>query len=401
MSADYYPLSDGRGGWRTLADLADVRRVAGMDKDRLDEAFAFARGSARNGGLLVVRHGWLAYERYYGKGHREATTNLASCGKSFTSIAIGMLMAERPDLFPEGLEQRIFTPDYFPPEAFPLSDPGKAEIKLGQLLAFTAGIRGSYGGEPASFVHGQPVVIDPPGPDGWQAMLDEVALGLSDYARPDGRRLSARTLWCRPGEGYSYATSGIHLASLMLRHITGLELQEYLRPRLAQPLGWGAWNYGYKQGRLQHTPGGGGIVLRPTDALRFGYLLLHDGCWDGRQLVPADYVRHCRQRSPYNPHFPYSLQFDVNTAGDYPQLPRDAFWKNGFGIHAFYVVPSLDLVVFKLGGTDGQYEPEDTGMPVHPQALAARQPTDGWQLTVDEDAAIQDTLERVANAILD
>jgi len=42
----------------------------------------------------VVRRGWLVYERYFGKGHREAIPNLASCGKSVTSIALGILLAD-------------------------------------------------------------------------------------------------------------------------------------------------------------------------------------------------------------------------------------------------------------------------------------------------------------------
>ncbi|MHB1293529.1 MAG: serine hydrolase domain-containing protein [Anaerolineae bacterium] len=399
MTLPYYPPPDTQGGWRTLSDPADILHLTGIATAGLDDALAFAAKSSKNGGLLVVRHGWLVYERYFGRGHREATANLASCAKSFTSIAFGMLMAERPDLFPDGLEQRVFTPTYLPPEAFPLSDPAKAEIKLGNLLTFTGGIRGSYGGEPASYVHGRLLEIDPPGPDGWQAMVDEIALGKRDYARKDGRVLSARTLWCRPGEGYSYASSAIHLVSVMLRHITGLELQEYLRIHLAEPLGWGRWGYGYRQAGLAHTPGGGGIVVRPTDVLRFGYLLLHEGRWGDRQVVPAEYVRMCNRRSPYNPHFPYSLQFDVNTWGDYPALPRDAFWKNGAGIHAFYVVPSLDLVVWKLGGWDRQYEPEDTGLPILPEVAAAADPREGWHEEVAEDPAILGTLERVVQAI--
>src|SRR4029450_13447774 len=117
-------------------------------------------------------------------------------------------------------------------------DPRKGQIKLGQLLAMTAGIRGN---NPAH-VRGLPTMLDPAGPDGSSAMIDAVALGIED--RPAGdRTLSAKTLWCDPGEGYSYATSSIHIASIMLRHVTGQELQAYVDSRLAQPLGWERWGY--------------------------------------------------------------------------------------------------------------------------------------------------------------
>jgi CubicO group peptidase (beta-lactamase class C family) len=310
---EYFPPPDATGGWRTLADREQIRSVTGIDADKLDEAFASIQGSTKNGGLLVVRRGWLVYERYFGLGHREATPNLASCGKSFTSIAVGILIHERPDLFPDGLDQQIFTPKYFPPEAFPQTDPRKQEIKLGQLLAFSAGIRGNN----PSYVEGKETTISPAGPDGSSAMIDAVALGLKDAPESRGGRISAATLWCDPGEGYSYATSSIHLASIMLRHVTGAEMQEYVEKHVAVPLGWGRWGFGYKNAKaVTHTPGGGGIALRATDMLRFGYLLLRDGRWNDKQIVPADYVRHASRQSPYNRHFPYSLQFNVNTNGD-------------------------------------------------------------------------------------
>ncbi len=142
-AGDYFPPPDSEGGWRTLTDARDIRRIAGMNRDRLDEAFQYIQGSTKNGGLLVLRKGWLVYEKYFGLGHRDATPNLASCGKSFTSASMGILLGQRPELFPDGLDQNVYTPDYLPPEAFPLTDPRKADIRLGHLLAMTAGIRGN------------------------------------------------------------------------------------------------------------------------------------------------------------------------------------------------------------------------------------------------------------------
>ncbi|MGH7958888.1 MAG: serine hydrolase domain-containing protein [Opitutaceae bacterium] len=395
---DYFPRPDDKGGWRTVTNPDEIRRVGGIEPDKLDVTFDFIRGSTRNGGLLVLRDGWLAYERYFGLGHREATPNLASCGKSFTSIAAGMLMAERPELFSDGLDQKIFTPTYFPAEAFPLSDPRKKEVKLGQLLAFSAGIRGNA----PAYVHGKPVTLDPIGPDGWQAMVDSIALGRQDGTDPSGKPFSTATLWCDPGEGYSYASASIHLASIMLRHVTGMELQEHIRQHLAAPLGWGRWGFGYKHAtQVTHTPGAGGIALRATDMLRFGYLLLREGRWGDRQLVPADYVRRSANKSPYNPHYPYSLQFDVNTDGHVPDVPRDAFWKSGSGGHVLYIIPSLDLVIWKLGGRDSQYSPRDNGLPTHPEAARATQPRESWKEAVDAETARRRTLQMVVGAVVD
>jgi hypothetical protein len=61
---EYFPKPDSAGGWRTLKDASAIRKTAGMDLKKLDQAFEYASRSSQHGGLLVVRHGWLVYERY-------------------------------------------------------------------------------------------------------------------------------------------------------------------------------------------------------------------------------------------------------------------------------------------------------------------------------------------------
>ena len=389
----YFPPSDSLGGWRSLTDAKKIMRKTGIDKAKLDEAFDYVRTTTRNGGLLVVRHGWLVYENYFGKGQRDAAPNLASCGKSFTSISVGILMSERPELFPEGLDQKIFTPEYLPEMAFPLADPRMADIKLGQLLAFSAGIRGNN----PVYVKGKASTIDPVGPDGWYSVVDSNALGKTD-GDMNGTPFTTKTLWCEPGGGYSYATASIHIASIILRHITGIELEEYIESHLAKPMGWGMWGYGYRyQPLVNHTPGGGGIALRGTDMLRFCYMLLHKGKWGNDQIVPEGYIQKATNASPYNPHFPYSLQFNVNTNGEESTLPKDAFWKGGSGGHCLYVVPSLDLVVWKLGGRDGQYGTNDTALPEPEPKEGIYGPTEKITATGNMN---ERTLELVINSIV-
>jgi CubicO group peptidase (beta-lactamase class C family) len=389
----YFPPSDSLGGWRYMTDADQILLKTGIEVKKLDEAFDYVRTTTRNGGLLVARHGWLVYENYFGKGQRDAAPNLASCGKSFTSVSVGILMSEHPELFPDGLNQKVFTPEYLPEMAFPLADPRMAEIKLGQLLSFSAGIRGNN----PVYIKGKPLTIDPVGPDGWYAMVDSIALGKSEGIAGT-IPYSAKTLWCEPGGGYSYATASIHIASIMLRHLTGMELKDYIRLNLAEPLGWGRWGFGYSyQSRITHTPGGGGIALRSTDMLRFCYLLLQKGNWKGTQLIPVEYIRKATSASPYNPHYPYSLQFNVNTNGEEKTVPRDAFWKGGSGGHCLYVVPSLDLVVWKLGGRDGQYSSNDTNLPEPDPAEGLYGPTEN--ITATGDINIR-TLEMVLDAIV-
>src|SRR6185436_5672658 len=72
QAADYFPPPDSEGGWRTLKDAAQIRESAGMDLRRLEQAFDFTQRCTQNGGLLIVRHGYLVFEKYFGRAHRNA-----------------------------------------------------------------------------------------------------------------------------------------------------------------------------------------------------------------------------------------------------------------------------------------------------------------------------------------
>jgi CubicO group peptidase (beta-lactamase class C family) len=390
-SGEYFPPPDSAGGWRTLKDAAEIRKVAGMNVAKLDQAFEYAQRTSQHGGLLVVRHGWLVYERYYGRGNREAIPATASVGKAYTSIACGIMLKDKHDQIPEGLDQKVFTEKYLP-EAFPLNDPEKANIKLGHLLTMAAGFHGE--GSNPGFVNFEPSVkLDPlPKPE---RPLD---LDLNSLNTP---------LWTKPGGGYSYASSSPHVASIILRHLTGMEMEKYIDLKLAKPMGWGPWGYATHRptGTMPHVHGGGDIAVRSTDALRFVYMLLHQGRWGNQQLVPAEYVALCGRPSPYQKHAPFSLMFEVNADGHVAGAPADAYFKSGGGGYGVMVVPSLDLVIYKMAGNDSQYDPALTGIPQNYKYDHSR---DNWKPAarsqfsdgpIGVDDGVRRVLEMVAAAI--
>ena len=344
----YFPPPDKDGGWRTPADAAEARSLAGVDPAALERAYNFTQRCSQNGGLLVVHKGYLVFERYYGRAHRDANPDMASTGKAYTSIACGIMLDEFKAKIPAGLDTKVFTEAYLP-EAFPLDDPRRADITLGQLLCMTAGYNGEGGG-PVGVVDGKAAPMKPaPG----QNIKD---LDRSSLRSP---------LWTAPGAGYSYASPSPHIASMVLRKVTGQELQDYIKVKLAEPMGWGAWGYCLHRGDfvMPHANGAGSIAVHATDALRFGYCLLRGGKWKEQQLVPPAYLAECNQPSKYNPHSPFSLQFEHNADGHVAGAPKDAFYKSGAGGFAIVVVPSLDLVIYKMGGNNGQYDPALTGIP--------------------------------------
>ncbi len=356
----YFPPADAQGGWRTLNQPAEIRTLTGIDKSRLDEAFQYTQTTSQHGGLLVLRHGYLVYEKYFGRANREANPNMYSVGKMFTSVSCGIMLSEHGDRFPDGLSQKVFTKEYLP-EAFPLSYPEMADIRLGNLLTMTSGIQQSHAAPPLGItdtghligiVHGENVNLPywtSPDP-----VLDQ-----------DGSALHGK-MWAAPGEGYLYGLDP-HIASIVLRGVVGMELQQYIQQKLGEPMGWGRWGYAIHHGEhtLPHTPGAGSIALHSTDALRFGYLLLQKGKWKNQQLVPREYVELLSRPSPFNPHSPFSLQHEVNADGHVAGAPRDAFFKSGAGGFGLYIIPSLDMVIYKMSSLNAEtYDPAATGLPL-------------------------------------
>src|SRR3954467_4010602 len=364
-ASDYFPPPDNAGGWRTATNAADIPEHAGLNSPRLDQAWDFTQRCTQNGGLLVVRNGWLVFEKYFGRASRKANPDMASTGKAYTSIACGIMLKEFHDKIPEGLNTKVFTPKFLP-EAFSadgaLDDPRRAEITLGQLLCMTGGYTGE-GGSPTAVVMGK-------------------AFPLKAVPGQNIRDLDMSSLrcamWTNAGAGYSYSSPEPHIASMVLRRVTGMELAEYIDARLARPMGWGAWGYCLHRGDfvMPHANGAGSTAVHATDALRFGYCLLRKGKWRDVQLVPADYIALCNKPSPYNPHTPFTLQFEQNSDGHVAGAPLDAFYKSGAGGFGIFIVPSLDLVIYKMGGKDNQYDPALTGIPQPFQYDGAR---DNWQ----------------------
>jgi len=358
----YFPPSDAAGGWREAKTADTCRELAGMDLSKLEPAYTITERSTAHGGLLVVHGGYLCFERYFGRASRNCNPDMASTGKAFCSIACGIMLEEFREKIPTGLDTKVFTPNYLP-EAFPLNDPRKAEITLGQLLCMTAGYWGE-GQAPSGYIKGAPKP-QPLKPVKGQDIRD---LDKSSLEVP---------LWCDPGAGYSYSSPSPHIASIVLRHVTGMELKDYIDTRLAKPQGWGPWDYCLHRGDfvMPHANGAGSTALHAPDVMRFGYCLLRGGKWADKQLVPADYIKKCQTWSPYNPHTPFSLQWEHNADGHVAGAPKDAFWKSGANGFCLYVVPSLDLVIYKLGGKDGQYDPSLTRIP-QPEQNHDR---DAWQ----------------------
>ena len=344
-SETYFPPSESAGGWRRCKNDDEVRRLAGMDPAKL--AQVGRSNMALYGGpwqLVVVRHGYLVREWIGVPAMPQTTFDVWSCTKSATGIAYGLLLDDsRNHRLPKDVQIDLDSPAYsFIPEGYPLSDPAKEKIKLRHLLTMTSGIPGED--------HGIIGIAVTEGGGEY-----EFALGR----QPDRFGSSAGKLYAAPGEAWDYSDAAFAHLSLIFSHVMGREVRDAMEARVFRPIG--IENYGWDLqgggGNLgPHTNAHSGLRLSARDFARLGYLMLHGGAWRGQQLVPKWWIDLATHRSQdLNPGYGYA--FWVNAAGILgARVPKDAFAFSGFATNRCFVVPSLDLVVVRLG-----YGPQPLG----------------------------------------
>jgi len=80
------------------------------------------------------------------------------------------------------------------------------------------------------------------------------------------------------------------------------------------------------------------------DMARFGYLWLRNGNWNGKQVLPPDYVKAALTPSAHGPDYGYLWW--LNTQGkNLPGLPASAFAALGAGSNDIVISPEHDLVI--------------------------------------------------------
>jgi hypothetical protein len=210
LAQSYFPPPESAAGWRSLvpvndqpsaAQKAEVRAKAGLDWDRLHEAWNYCDGFGGPNSLLVIRHGWIAGEwRNF-----ENARGIASCTKSLTSLAMMKLF----DLSDAGRSPKPIHIDdeawRFLPPAWAQQDPRRKRIRIRNLLTMTSGL------EP----------YDGPYRD------------LDAYSRV----VLAQPVEAPPGRVWAYASAPVDMLSLIIEDAAGRTLRDFFNQEIHAPIG--------------------------------------------------------------------------------------------------------------------------------------------------------------------
>ena len=298
--------------WPTKEWLTSTPEEQGMDSVSLARLVVYG-GSHSFDSLLVVRHGRIVTEAHYAPYTGDIPHEIFSSTKAVTGTLLGMI-------YEDGLLDRLDHPmlDFFADRRVANVDARKKAITVQNLLDMTSGVDWDQGFENGK----EQSRIDLERSSNWtQFVLD---------------RPMAHT----PGEVFNYSNGDADLVSAIIAKLTGKLAEDYAREKLFGPLGITNWHWDRDPQGL--TIGDGMLTLLPRDMAKVGYLYLHHGEWEGRQLLPsgwADVLNHTtvNMHASYDANQSYSNFFWV-----FPE--RHVYMAVGIRGQLIAVFPDLDIV---------------------------------------------------------
>jgi CubicO group peptidase (beta-lactamase class C family) len=185
----------------------------------------------------------------------------------------------------------------------------------------------------------------------------EIAMEMA----PDRYRfVLARPIVAEPGSRWTYNGGATALLAHLIAEGTGKQLHEYAREKLFAPLGISDTEW--VLGSNGEPAAASGLRMRPRDLARIGQLVLDQGRWGERRLVPAAWLTASFEpRVPSEDELAYGYQWWL--------WPRDSRadgrrWMAGFGNggQRLTIMPHLDLVLVVTAGNYNQ--PDAWQLPV-------------------------------------
>ncbi|MCT6701208.1 serine hydrolase domain-containing protein [Rheinheimera sp. 4Y26] len=275
--------------------------------------------------VLVMQHNRLLHESYYNGAGADDLHDIRSASKSLTglmfgrAIADGYFQSEQDKVLPLFSNTRLLSPA-----------PEKTGMTFFDLLSMTNPLECddmnelSEGQEEkmyltkdwVSFFLNLPVRANPP----WETPIAQ---------QPYGR-------------DFAYCTAGISVTAAAIEIASGKKLADYTKEALFQPLGitQSQWLFN----AMGITQGGGGVRIKPKDLLKIGQLVLNQGNWQGKQLIPKDWIDKSLQS--YSEAMPemnasygltwWRFPFQINGK------TVDSFAAAGNGGNYLFIVPKLN-----------------------------------------------------------
>ena len=300
--------------WPTQGWLTSTPEEQGFDSAKLAEGLqAIQQNNIPIHSIMVVRNGRAFLEAHFYPYDGQLPHNTGSVTKSLMTTLIG-IAADQGKL---SLDDKMVS--FFANQSIANPDPRKNSITVRDLASMSAGFDCS-------------------------GLPDELTVKAME-ASPNYVQFSLDLpMAYQPGTHWEYCGVNMHLLSAILQKATGMSSLEFARQYLFEPLGihevaWPADEQGINLGA-------GNARMVPGDMAKFGFLWLHQGLWDGRQVVSRswvnDSVKH-HYETPGGDAYGYGWWASTGDTGA-------EFFALGVGGQRILVIPSLNIVLVTQGG---------------------------------------------------
>ena len=257
--------------------------------------------------VMVLQHGKVLYEKWLNGGESQKPHVLNSVSKTFTSAAVGLAIGEGR----LSLDDKVVS--FFPDDLPDFPSENLKNVTVRNLLTMNSG----HDSEPPRGKNGE----------SWS------------------KSFLAWPIEHEPGTYYCYNSLGTYMLSAIVQKVTGQKIVDYLQPRLFDPLG-------IEAPRWDESPqgvncGGWGLYLKTEDLAKMGQLLLQKGKWNGKQVLPEEYVVEAtRAQVPCQPSW-----IRADKIAESGLTPDNSDWVQGYG----YQVWRCRHNAYRADGAGGQY----------------------------------------------
>lgn len=325
----------GRFFYWNFADINDYKKFKYLTVSKSETSFNFKKSSKgmsfdtiSYGGItykfddfleqnrcvafMIIRNDSVLYEKYFQKRNEASYVPSFSAAKSFVSALIGIAIAE-------GSIKSVHDPitNYLP--ELKKNDERFSKITIEDLLNMRSGIlfKESY--------------FNPFG-----------NVAKSYYGRNLLAQLKKLKIKTDPDKEFEYISENTQLLSFILERATGKKIPEYLQEKIWEPLGM-EYNATWSIDSKKHKEAKAFCCINAVarDYAKFGRLYLNKGNWNGKQIVPEDWVKK-------------STVIDANSKDDFYtyqwwHYAADDFYAQGLLGQYIYVYPSKNIIIVRLG----------------------------------------------------
>jgi CubicO group peptidase (beta-lactamase class C family) len=325
---EYFPTD----GWQSMAPDA-----LGLDPTKLDTAINYSTASSNTQAVMVIRHGYVAAEEYFGGTSASTRHQSYSMAKSFSSALIGIAIEQG---LVASVDEKLCT--YYP-TYWDCSDTSdlRSKITIDHAMNIMTGLQWS---------------------EDWRSDATGANDAITGSIGGMLETVLSRPAVEEPGTHMRYSTGDPSLLSGVFESAAGKSAYEYGQEVLFGPLGMTGiqWDSDL-QGR---TTTYAGIQATAQEYAKLGLLYLNKGTWDGEQIVPQAWVEKTTQGSEpctdwyrylWHQNPPSRLGTQDPSCDElhcpptaYADLPPDTFFAEGINGQFIFIIPSADMVVVRL-----------------------------------------------------